>query len=95
MQTMAGGSDSGASDKKRLYPMELAVSTSFRSWPERFVARVSMDNEDVGRAFVRSGKRKQPLDVSSPSTIQVSYSKAIYGHRELQEGRQDRAPCGR
>ena len=33
----------------------------------------------MGRAFVRAGKQEQPLDVSSLSEFQISYSKAIYG----------------
>ena len=39
-----------------------------------------MDNADVGQAFQRAGKQEVPLDVSSLSALQVSYSKAIYGH---------------
>ena len=82
-----GGSDSGVFDKKRLYPKELKNNFSFRSWSERFIAWVAMDNGDVGRAFLRAGKQEQPLDVLSFSEIQASYSRAIYGHmRALTEG---------
>ena len=85
--TRTGGSDSGVFDKKRLYPRELEDNSSFRSWSEPFIAWVAMDNEDVGRAFLRAGKKEQPLDVSSLSELQASYSRAIYGHlRALTEG---------
>ena len=79
-QSGAGGSGSGVFDKKRLYPKELKDSTAFRSWSERFVAWVSMDNAEIGRAFHRAGKQEIPLDVSGLTTLQVAYSKAVYGH---------------
>ena len=74
---MGRGSDSGIFDKKRLYPKELRDSTSFRSWSERFIAWITMDNAEVGQAFQRAGRQEDPLDVSSLSVMQVSYSKAI------------------
>ena len=41
---MRGGGDSGIFDMKKLYPRELKESGSFRSWSERVLARISMDN---------------------------------------------------
>ena len=79
--------DSGIFDKKKLYPRELKENTSFRTWSERFIAWVSMDDADIGRAFHRAGKQDQPLDVSGLTEIQVRYSSALYGHlRALTEG---------
>ena len=70
-----------------LYPKELKENTSFRSWSERFIAWVAMDNEEIARAFHRAGKQEQPLDVSGLSDLQSSYSGALYGHlRSLTEG---------
>ena len=83
MQTQGGmgrGSDSGIFDKKRLYPKELRDSTSFRSWSERFIAWITMDNPDVGQTFQRAGRQDDPLDVQSLSVQQVACSKAIYAH---------------
>ena len=77
---MGRGSDSGIFDKKRLYPKELRDSTSFRSWSERFIAWITMDNPEVGQAFQRAGRQDDPLDVQSLSVQQVAYSKAIYAH---------------
>ena len=51
-----GGSDSGVFDKKRLYPKELKNNFSFRSWSERFIAWVAMDNDEFARAFSRAGR---------------------------------------
>ena len=46
-----------------------------------------MDNEEIGKAFLRAGKQESALDVSGLTQIQASYSKAIYGHlRALTEG---------
>ena len=66
------GSDSGAFAKKRLYPKELRDSTSFRSWSERFVAWIKMDNAEVGQAFQRASGQNDPLDVSCLSALQVA-----------------------
>ena len=74
------GSDSGVFDKKRLYLKELKDSMSFRSWSERFLAWIAMDNADIGQAFKKAGKQDVPLDVSGLSGMQTAYSKAIYGH---------------
>ena len=43
-------------DKKCLYPKELKETTSFRTWAERFVAWVTMDNEEVGKAFAKAAR---------------------------------------
>ena len=75
-----GGGDSGVFDKKRLYPKDLQDGSSFRSWSERFLAWVTMDNEEIGKAFLRAGKQESALDVSGLTQIQASYSKAIYAH---------------
>ena len=64
---MGRGSDSGIFDKKRLYPKELRDQTSFRSWSERFIAWITMDNADVGQAFQKAGRQDDPLDVASLS----------------------------
>ena len=53
--------DSGIFDKKKLYPKELKENTSFRTWSERFIAWVSMDDADIGRAFLRAGKQDQTI----------------------------------
>ena len=46
LQTQTGSrdGDSGVFDKKPLCPKEIKDNTSFRSWSERFVAWLSMDN---------------------------------------------------
>ena len=76
----------GVFDQKRLYPKEFKDTTSFRSWSERFVAWLAMNNAEVTRAFTRAGKQEQPLDTSGLSDLQFSYSKAVYGHlRSLTE----------
>lgn len=85
--TRTGGADSAVFDKKRLYPKELKENTSFRSWSERFIAWVAMDNEEMARAFHRTGKQEQHFDVSGLSELQASYSSAFYDHlRALSEG---------
>ena len=67
-------------------PKELKETTPFRSWSERFIAWLAMDNEEVAQAFTRAGKREQPLDTSGLLELQTSYSKAVYGHlRSLTE----------
>ena len=89
MQAQGGsrGGEGSVFDKKRLYPKELKDNTSFRSWSERFIAWLSMDNEEIGQAFLRAGKQDDPLDVSGLTVIQLAYSKAVYGHlRALTEG---------
>ena len=79
--------DSGIFDKKKLYPKELKENTSFRSWSDRFIAWVSMDDADIGRTFLCAGKQDQPLDVSGLTDVQARYSSALYGHlRALTEG---------
>jgi hypothetical protein len=81
-----GGSDSGVFDKKRLHPKEFKETTSFRSWAERFIAWLAMDDDEVARAFLRAGKQEQPLDSSDLTEIQLKYSRAVYGHlRSLTE----------
>ena len=50
--------DSGIFDKRKLYPKELKENTSFRSWSERFIAWVAVDNEEIARAFHRAGKQE-------------------------------------
>ena len=59
-----GGGDAGVFDKKRLYPKELKEASSFRSWSERFLAWLEMDNEEIGLAFKRAGRQDNPLDIS-------------------------------
>ena len=73
-------------DKKRLYPKEFKDSTSFRSWGERFIAWLAMDDDEVARAFTCAGKQEQPLETSDLTDLQLRYSKAVYGHlRSLTE----------
>ena len=89
MQTLSGprGGDGSVFDKKRLYPKELKDNSSFRSWSERFLAWLSLDNAEIGHAFLRAGKQEDPLDTSGLTVIQLAYSKAVYGHlRALTEG---------
>ena len=62
-----GSNDSGIFDKKRLYTKEPKENTSFRSWSERFIALVAMDNEEIARAFHGAGKQEEP-NRRSPST---------------------------
>lgn len=77
----------GVFDKKRLYPKDLKDTMSFRAWAERFVAWVSMDNEEVGKAFERAARQEKSLDVSGLTAMQVAYSKAVYNHlTSLTEG---------
>ena len=64
-QGRAGGKESGVFDQKRLYPKDLKEGSSFRSWSDRFLAWLSMDNEEIGLAFTRAGKQESPLDVSA------------------------------
>ena len=75
-----GGEKSAVFDVKRLYPRELKESTAFRSWAERFISWVSMDSEEIGKAFDRAAKQPDKLDVSGLTSIQTAYSKAIYNH---------------
>ena len=77
---MGRGTDSGIFDKKRLYPKELRDQTSFRSWAERFIAWITMDNSEVGEAFQKAGRQDDPLDVSTLNVQQIAYSKAVYAH---------------
>ena len=85
-QGAVGKKESGVFDVKRLYPKEFKETTSFRSWSERFIAWLAMDNEDVPQAFTRAGKQEQPLDTSGLSDLQSAYSKAVYDHlRSLTE----------
>ena len=86
-QTGSRGGDGSVFDKKRLYPKELKDNSSFRSWSERFLAWLSMDNQEIGQAFLRAGKQEDPLDTSGLTVLQLAYSKAVYGHlRALTEG---------
>ena len=70
----------GVFDKKRLYPSQLKESSSFRSWAERFLSWLEMDNAEIAKAFRKGGKQEAPLDLTGLSGEQVAYSKAIYGH---------------
>ena len=79
-QGKSRGRDSGVFDKKKLYSKDLKDGSSFCTWSERFLAWVTMDNEDIGKAFTRAGKQDDCLDVSGLTQMQVAYSKAIYGH---------------
>ena len=80
-------SDSGIFDKRKLNPKELRENSSFRTWSERFIAWVAMENEEIAQAFTRAGKQEQPLDMSGLTPEQSSYSSALYGHlRALTEG---------
>ena len=82
-----GRNESGVSDKKRLYPRELKDNSSFRSWSDRFISWLEMDNVDIGTAFKRAAKQDNPLNLSGLTPTQVAYSKVIYGHlRSLTEG---------
>ena len=78
--TRTGGSDSGVFDNTRPYPEEFKEHTSFRSWSERFIAWLAMDNEEIEQAFLRAGKQESPLDVTGLTVTQLAYSKAVYGH---------------
>ena len=50
------------------------------------MAWLSMDTEEVARAFTRAGKQEQALETDSLTAVQLSYSKAVYGHlRSLTE----------
>ena len=89
LQTQGGsrGGDSGIFDKKKLYPKDLKDGSSFRTWSERFLAWVTMDSEEIGKAFTKAGRQDDPLDISGLNPLQLSYNKAIYGHlRALTEG---------
>jgi hypothetical protein len=80
-------SDSRIFDKRKLYPKELRENSSFRTWSERFIAWVAMENDAIAQAFVRAGKQDQPLDMSGLTPEQTAYSGALYGHfRALTEG---------
>ena len=46
----ANTSKDGVFDKKRLYPKELKPETSFRSWSERVISWLTLDNEEVAIA---------------------------------------------
>lgn len=84
---VGGGGDSSIFDKKKLYPRELKEAGSFRTWSERVLAWISMDNDEIGQAFKRAGRQDDPLDVSALTVTQAAYNKAIYGHpRALTEG---------
>ena len=74
------GGGAGVFDKKRLYPKDLKDTTGFRSWAERFIAWISMDNEEIGKAFAKAAKQEKTLDLSGFTPLQVSYSKAVYNH---------------
>ena len=50
-------SDSGIFDKSKLYPKELKENSYFKTWSERFVAWVAMENEAIAQAFTRAGKQ--------------------------------------
>ena len=80
MQGGNGGNGGGAGvfDKTCLYPKDLKDTTSFRAWAERFIAWLSMDNEEIGKAFVRAAKQEKTLDLSGLTALQVAYSKAVY-----------------
>jgi len=58
------GREHGVFDKERLYPKELKEASSFRSWSERFIAWIEMDNAEVPRAFLKAGKQEEPLVTS-------------------------------
>ena len=64
-----GGGGAGVFDKKRLYPKELKETTSFRTWSERFIAWITMDNEDVGKAFAKAARQEKTLDLSGLTTL--------------------------
>ena len=75
-----GGGGSGVFDKKRLYPKDLKDTTPFRSWADRFIAWVGMDNREIATAFTRAAKQEGKLDLAGLTEEQVNYSRAIYGH---------------
>ena len=88
---MQGTGDSsgkdGIFDKKRLYPKELRETTSFKSWSDRFLSWLSMDDQNVGQAFLRAGKQPEKIEESGLDSRQTAYSHAVYGHlRSLTEG---------
>ena len=60
-QQGTGGGSAGVFDKKRLCPKELKDCTVFRTWAERFVSWVTMDNEEVGKAFERAARQDKTL----------------------------------
>ena len=43
-----GGGDSSIFDKKKLYPREFKDTGSFKTWSERVLAWIAMDNEEIG-----------------------------------------------
>ena len=53
-------SDSGIFDKRKLYPKELKESTSLKTWSERFIACVAMENEAIAQAFTSTSS---PINV--------------------------------
>lgn len=79
-QQGTGNGSAGVFDKKRLYPKELEENTVFRTWAERFVSWITMDNEEVGKAFELAARQEKTLDLSGLNALQISYSKAVYGH---------------
>ena len=69
------------STTKRLYPSQLKQSSSFRSWSERFLSGLEMDNADIAKAFRKGGKCTVEGRVRSPPSIDG----------DAQEGREDSA----
>ena len=77
-----GGSDSGVFDKKRLYPKEFKETTSFRSWAERFIAWLAMDDDEVARAFTRAGNEVLADAVHRSATLtRLDVQRELY-HRK-------------
>ena len=70
--TGGNGGAAGVFDKKRLYPKDLKETSAFRSWAERFVAWISMDNDEIGKAFPRAAP-------SPPRTLARSETPTIGG----------------
>ena len=81
-----GSKDSGIFDKKRLYSKALKENTSFRSWSERFIAWVAVDNEEIARAFHRVVKQEQLFDVSGLSGFESSFLSAVWPTMVLRHG---------
>ena len=96
MRGGGGGGDSSIFDKKKLYPRELKEAGSFRTWSERVLAWISMDNEEIGQAFKRAGKQEDPLDVPAAEFLQQSHLRpSPRAHRWLPQSGQDRQACKR
>ena len=67
-----GGNKDGVFDKKRLYPKELKEGTSFRSWSERMISWLSMDKDEVAKAFRQAGRQDNAQNLTAYSTCPIN-----------------------